>query len=102
MHPTPLQGAGIPVKTPSSTPPLARSVAPVALDWDGVEPQDAPRPADALGLSAEDRAALGLSMPRTIDLAPHAGGDAQAALAEVLARGAAYGKQNRPAPRKQG
>lgn len=89
------------MKTPSSTPPLARSVAPVALDWEAVEPEDAPRAPDALGLSAEDRQALGLSMPRTADLVPHLGGDAHAALSEVLARGAAYGKQARPPPRRE-
>lgn len=88
------------MKTSSSAPPLARSVAPVALDWEEVEPETrAHRPSDALGLSAEDRAALGLSTPRTADLVPHLGGDAQAALAEVLARGAAYGKSAHPPSR---
>ena len=88
------------MKTPSSAPPLARSVAPVALDWEAVEPEDAPQAPDALGLSAKDRAALGMSMPRTADLVPHLGGDAQAALAEVLTRGAAYGKQARAANKR--
>jgi hypothetical protein len=75
-------------------------VAPVALDWELIEPENAPHASDALGLSAEDRAALGLSTPRTADLVPHLGGDAHAALADVLSRGAAYGKPQRPMHRR--
>ena len=88
------------MKAPSSTSPLARSVAPTALDWEDVDPPTTPRAPDALGLSAEDRAALGLSSVRTTDHVPPLPGDAHAALAEVLARGAAYGKPHRPAHRK--
>ena len=88
------------MKAPSSTSPLARSVAPTALDWEDVDPPASPRAPDALGLSADDRHALGLSSVRTTDHVPPMPGDAQAALAEVLARGAAYGKQAKPAPRK--
>lgn len=74
--------------------PLARSAAPTALDWEGVEPEAAPRAADPLGLSPEDRKALGMSLPPThLQAAPHAApADAKTALAEVLARGGAYGK----------
>lgn len=80
------------MKPATTTHPLARSAAPPALDWEGVEPEATRGPSDTLGLSPEDRAALGLSAPRTIDLAPHVGGDAHAALADALARGAAYRK----------
>lgn len=74
------------MKTTATVPPLARSVAPPALDWEGVEPLDVPRLPDALGLSPEDRAALGLSAPHGRDLWPQPEGDAQTALAEALAR----------------
>jgi hypothetical protein len=75
-------------------------VAPVALDWETIELEPETKASDALGLSAEDRAALGLSLPRTADLVPHLGGDAHAALADVLSRGAAYGKSHKPAHRR--
>lgn len=72
-----------------TTPPLARSVSRDVLDWSEVEPRSAHAGKDGLGLSPEDRKALGLSAPRSIDLeAPTLGGSEQA-LAEVLARGGA-------------
>lgn len=79
---------------PKSPPPLARASTPEAMDWDHVERRDAPRDQDALGLSAADRAALGLSVPRTQDFQPGVFGDAQEALAEVLAAGGAVGKRS--------
>lgn len=69
--------------------PLARSVDKDVLDWDGVAPAPPARAPDVLGLGPEDRAALGMSAARPIDIAPHASGDAHAALVEVLARGGA-------------
>lgn len=82
--------------------PLARSAAPTALDWEGVEPETttAPRHADDLGLSPEDRVALGLSKPTLAGAhAPAHVPDAKAALADALARGGAYGKTHARAPR---
>ena len=74
--------------------PLARASAPdTAMDWDHIEPREAPKEQDALGLSAADRAALGLSLPRAQDLQPHVFGDAQQALADVLATGGAFAKK---------
>lgn len=87
------------MKSTSTPHPLARSAAPPALDWEGVEPEASKGPSDTLGLSPEDRAALGLSAPRSIDLVPHVGGDAHAALADALARGAAYRKAPQRRPR---
>lgn len=82
--------------------PLARSAAPTALDWEGVEPETttAPHPADDLGLSPEDRVALGLSRPTVVGSAhPAQAPDAKAALSDALARGGAYGKTAPRAPR---
>lgn len=73
----------------SNVPPLARSQSKDVLDWDHVEPPAAVPAKDVLGLSPADRAALGLSAPRTMDLVPQVGGDAKTALADVLARGGA-------------
>jgi hypothetical protein len=71
------------------TPPLGRSVSRDVLDWDHVEPRRANIGKDGLGLSPEDRSALGMSAPRAADLEhPHLGG-AETALADVLARGGA-------------
>lgn len=74
------------------TPPLAKSVSREVLDWDHVEPKHIAIGKDVLGLSPEDRQALGLSTPRLTDLdAPTLGG-AEIALADVLARSGATGK----------
>lgn len=70
-------------------PPLARSVARDVLDWDQVDHRNVEIAKDVLGLSPGDRAALGLSAPRTIDLEAPTLGGAEMALAEVLARGGA-------------
>ena len=78
------------VTTPK--PPLTRSVQRDVLDWEGIERRDEARATDVLGLRAEDRFALGMSAPRLVDIAPHVGGDANAALVEALQKGAAYGK----------
>lgn len=75
-----------------TSPPLAKSVSREVLDWDHVEPRHVQFGKDVLGLSPEDRQALGLSAPRITDLdAPSLGG-AELALADVLARGGAVGK----------
>ena len=75
-----------------TTPPLARSVARDVLDWDAVEPRVHVPAKDVLGLTHQDRAALGMTpAARTAD-APTLGGDAHAALADLLSRGAAVGK----------
>lgn len=83
-------------KAPAS--PLARSAATDVLDWDGVEPAPQAKPRDVFGLKPEDRQVLGLSAARTLDIAPTLGGDAHAALADILARGAALRKAE---PRKK-
>ncbi|HET6405713.1 MAG TPA: hypothetical protein VFH78_13810 [Candidatus Thermoplasmatota archaeon] len=75
-----------------TTPPLAKSVSRDVLDWDHVEPRRSTTGKDGLGLSPEDRQALGLSAPRTTDLEAPSLGGAEAALADVLARGGAIGK----------
>ena len=74
------------------TPPLARSVSREVLDWDHVEPRHIQFGKDVLGLSPEDRQALGLSAPRLTELEAPSLGGAEAALADVLARGGAIGK----------
>ena len=72
--------------------PIAKAHAATPLDWPDVDPKGIDLGKDVLGLSPADRAALGLSAPRTTDLeAPSLGGSEQA-LAEVLARGGAIGK----------
>lgn len=72
--------------------PLAKSVSREVLDWDHVEPRHIQFGKDVLGLSPEDRQALGLSAPRITDLEAPALGGAELALADVLARGGAVGK----------
>lgn len=76
-----------------TTPPLGRSVDRDVLDWDGVERRVDIPPKDVLGLRPEDRAALG--MTRTGEIVPHAAGDANAALADLLQRGVAIGKTDK-------
>lgn len=83
------------MKTPTQGSPLTRSVERDVLDWDGVEATKETRAVDVFGLRPEDRQILGMSAPRTLDLAPQMGGDASAALADALARGAAVGKTRR-------
>lgn len=79
------------------TPP-ARPTSSYELDWEAVEPQPSTTEArDVLGFTPEDRKALGMTAPRTIDLAPFILGDANQALHEAMTHGASYGK--RP-PRK--
>lgn len=73
----------------TSTPPLARSVAGDILDWDQVDRKDIEIAKDVLGLSVQDRQALGLSAPLASELQPPIVGGAEIALAEVLARGGA-------------
>lgn len=80
---------------PPKAAPLARSVGPDVLDWDGVEADRAPAAQDVLALSAADRAALGLSAPRPHDYALFPAGDAQDALREVLLHGGAVSKKRR-------
>lgn len=75
-----------------SIPPLARSVAKDVLNWDHVDPKRTEIGKDVLGLSPADRQALGLSLPKHTDLDAPALGGAETALAEVLARGGAFGK----------
>lgn len=84
----PLEGPGTNMRrTEQPVPPLARSVAKEVLDWDHVEPREAEKGTDLLGLSAADRQALGMSAPRPADLQPASLGGAEHALSEVLARG---------------
>ena len=68
------------------------------LDWAHVDSKDADLTKDVLGLSLADRKALGLSAPRTTDLQPGGLPGAEAALAEVLARGGAIAPRARPDP----
>lgn len=77
------------MKTPTQASPLARNAEGDVLDWDRVEASKEARAVDVFGLKPEDRQALGMSAPRTLDLAPQMGGDAGAALVEALGRGAA-------------
>jgi hypothetical protein len=89
-----------PAKTPT---PVPRDAPAYELDWEAVEPRHAPAataPRDLLGLTPEDRKALGMTAPRTVDLAPFVVGDASAALQDAMARGASYGKAKR-APRSK-
>ena len=86
-----LVGAGKHMHKPI-VPPLARSVSREVLDWDHVEPRHVSFGKDVLGLSPEDRRALGLSAPRPTDLEAPTLGGAEAALADALARGGAIGK----------
>lgn len=86
-----LVGPGKHMQTPT-VPPLAKSVSREVLDWDHVEPRHITIGKDVLGLSPEDRQALGLSAPRTTDLEAPTLGGAEMALADVLARGGAIGK----------
>lgn len=80
------------MRSKQPVPPLARNVTKDVLDWDDVDPPSHDTGRDMLGLSPQDRKALGLSAPRTADLqAPTLGGSEQA-LAEVLTRGGAIGK----------
>ena len=73
-----------------STPPLAKSAAPVAPTWDDVDPVAVPSGRDGLGLSTEDRMALGLSPE--MEMTHFHVGDAQDALSAVLAQGGAIRK----------
>ena len=88
------------MKTPTPASPLGRSVERDVLDWDSVEAQREPRAVDVFGFRPEDRQILGMSPPRTLDLAPEMEGDASAALVEALARGAAVQKARRDAQRR--
>lgn len=74
--------------------PLGRAAATDVLDWAEVEPRAHAPPKDGLGLTHHDRAALGMSVARTAD-APTLPGDAHAALADLLHRGAAIGKSEK-------
>ena len=67
-----------------------------AFLWDDVEPSRQPRSEDALGLSREDRAALGLAAPRHVEIQSISPPDATAALQELLAQGVALGRTERP------
>lgn len=76
------------------TPFTARDAPSYELEWEVVEPAStAPGPRDVLGLTPEDRRALGLTAPRTGDFAPTLGGDATDALREAMAHGGSYGKR---------
>lgn len=66
-----------------------------AFDYDDVAPDGRPVTPDMLGLSADDRRALGLAAPRIEHAAPTIQGDAVAALREILASGGAMGKVER-------
>lgn len=59
------------------------------LDWDQVERKDIAIAKDVLGLSMQDRQALGLSPPPASELQAPLLAGAEIALAEVLARGGA-------------
>lgn len=63
------------------------------LDWEVVEPASEARMRDALGLTPEDRRALGMTAPRTLDLAPTLSGDASEALRDAIVRGASFAKK---------
>ena len=78
--------------TTPTLPPLARSTNKHVLDWEEVDPLHLDIAKDVLGLSPQDRAALGLSAVRHTDLQAPTLGGAETALAEVLARGGAFGK----------
>lgn len=69
--------------------PLARNANVDVLDWQGVDRADTDLTKDVLGLSPQDRQALGMSQPRSFDLHSPALGGAETALADVLARGGA-------------
>jgi len=73
-----------------AVPPLAKSAAPVAPTWDDVDPVALPSGRDTLGLSSEDRAALGLSPG--MEMTHFHMGDATDALAAALLQGGAIGK----------
>lgn len=62
------------------------------LDWQEVDRQDVDLAKDVLGLSSQDRQALGLSAPRAFDLQAPTLGGAETALADVLARGGAISR----------
>jgi hypothetical protein len=70
-------------------PPLARSAAPVAPTWDDVDPLHVPEGRDALGLSHEDRTALGLSPG--LEMTHFHTGDSHEALSAILQQGGAIG-----------
>ena len=72
--------------------PLGRSVARDVLDWEAVEPRATLPPKDVLGLTLQDRAALGMTPAVRAAEAPTLHGDAHAALADVLHRGGSVGK----------
>jgi hypothetical protein len=74
-----------------SVPPLAKSAAPEAPSWDDVEPMHVPTSRDGLGLSIEDRAALGLSA-REVEMTHFHTGDAHDALLAVMQQGGAIRK----------
>lgn len=74
--------------------PVMRPTNAYELDWEAVEPHAAGAPTrDVLGLTQEDREALGMTAPRVVDLAPFMAGDATTALHEAIAHGASYGKR---------
>lgn len=81
---------------PRKSPLRTRDAPSYELDWEAVEQPPAARsgPRDVLGLTPEDRRALGMTAPRTVDLAPNMAGDASEALREAMSRGASYGKRN--------
>lgn len=74
--------------------PRTPAEARYAFDYDDVEPP-APAKRAPRDLSPEDRLALGLTAPRMLHSVPEIGGDAAAALHEVLLRGGAVGKDPR-------
>lgn len=81
---------------PSVT-PLAKSAAPEAPTWDDVEPMRVPTSRDTLGLSTEDRAALGLSAGE-VEMTHFHTGDSHDALLAVLQQGGGIRKAE---PRKR-
>jgi hypothetical protein len=70
--------------------PLGRTAPIEVLDWQEVDRLDLDIAKDVLGLSIQDRQALGLSAPRTLEATTLGG--AEIALADVLARSGAIGK----------
>lgn len=72
--------------------PLARR-GPDVLDWDQIDRRDEAHGRDPLGLTPSDRQILGLTPMRPLDLTVPSTIGAEAALADLLAQGAAVGKR---------
>jgi hypothetical protein len=77
-----------------SVPPLAKSVAPEAPSWDDVDPLRVPEGRDTLGLSHQDRIALGLSPG--MEMTHFHTGDSTEALVAALQHGGAIGPPRKP------